>query len=166
MSEGRSQGRSVSCGCGAVTLEVTGPPIITTTCRCSSCQKAGRLLEALPGAAPILDASGGTSCVLYRKDRVRCERGAEHLREHRLDPGSPTRRVVAACCNTAMFLDFTRGHWLTIYRDRIEGFEGGETERRRSSLAFVLRLLAAWAAMGFRSPEITYVGGRLDGAES
>jgi hypothetical protein len=166
MNQARAQTRAVNCRCGAVALEVTGSPIITTACRCSSCRKAGRLLEALPGAAPILDANGETPCTLYRKDRVRCARGAALLREHRLDPGSPTRRVVATCCNTAMFLDFTRGHWLTVYRGRIEGAEGGETERGRSSLAFVMRLLAAWVAMGFRSPEITYVGGRLNGAES
>ncbi|WP_306027479.1 GFA family protein [Stappia sp. MMSF_3263] len=166
MSEARPQARAVNCRCGAVALEVTGSPIITTACQCSSCRKAGRLLEALPGAAPVLDAEGGTPCMLYRKDRVRCERGAVHLREHRLDPGSPTRRVVATCCNTAMFLDFTKGHWLTIYRDRVENAGAGESGHRRSSLAFVLRLLAAWAAMGFRTPEITFVGGRLNGAES
>lgn len=166
MRDGSLKTRAVGCRCGAVALEASGSPIITTVCQCSSCRKAGRLLEALPGATPVLDADGGTPCMLYRKDRVRCERGAEYLREHRLDPASPTRRLVATCCNTAMFLDFTKGHWLTIYRDRVGNAEAGESEQRRSSVAFVLRLLAAWAAMGFRTPEVTYVGGRLDGAES
>ena len=44
--------------------------------------------------------------------------GAEYLEEWRLKPNSPTRRVVATCCNSAMFLDFTKGHWLSMYRNR------------------------------------------------
>lgn len=156
----------VVCGCGEVRLEAKGQPILSTVCNCDSCREAGHLLEALPGAPPVLDADGGTPCTLYRKDRVRCERGAAHLREHRLDPGSATRRVVATCCNTAMFLDFTRGHWLTVYRDRIADATPLAAACERKSASFVLRLLAAWAAMGFRTPEITFVGGRPDGAES
>lgn len=39
----------------------------------------------------------------------------ELLAEHRLTDDSKTRRVVATCCNTPMFLDFTHGHWLSIY---------------------------------------------------
>jgi len=45
--------------------------------------------------------------------------GGERLEAHRLKPESPTRRMVAACCNSAMFLDFTKGHWLTVYRARL-----------------------------------------------
>jgi hypothetical protein len=56
--------------------------------------------------------------LLYRRDRVACTKGSEHLREFRLTPDSPTRRMVATCCNSAMLLDFTKGHWLTIYRRR------------------------------------------------
>ena len=41
--------------------------------------------------------------------------GAGYLEEHRLKPDSPTRRVIATCCNSGMFLDFTKGHWLTMY---------------------------------------------------
>jgi hypothetical protein len=26
--------------------------------------------------------------------------------------------MVATCCNSAMLLDFTKGHWLTVYRKR------------------------------------------------
>ena len=44
--------------------------------------------------------------------------GQEYLEEHRLKPDSPTRRVIATCCNSGMFLDFTKGHWLTMYRNR------------------------------------------------
>ena len=72
----------------------------------------------MPSAPPVLDANGGTGFVLYRKDRIRCIVGAEQLEEYRLKPQSPTRRVIAACCNSPMFLDFTKGHWLTFYRNR------------------------------------------------
>jgi hypothetical protein len=44
--------------------------------------------------------------------------GQEYLEEHRLKPDSATRRVVATCCNSPIFLDFTKGHWLTLYRNR------------------------------------------------
>jgi hypothetical protein len=44
--------------------------------------------------------------------------GHQYLEEHRLKPDSPTRRVIAKCCNSAMFLDFTRGHWLSMFRNR------------------------------------------------
>src|SRR5712671_5622189 len=54
----------------------------------------------------------------HRKDRVHCVTGQEYLEEHRLKPDSPTRRVIATCCNSGMFLDFTKGHWLTMYRNR------------------------------------------------
>jgi hypothetical protein len=66
----------------------------------------------------VLDADGGTSYLLYRRDRVACTKGSEHLQEFRLIPDSPTRRMVASCCNSAMLLDFTKGHWLTLYRGR------------------------------------------------
>ncbi|WP_248114408.1 hypothetical protein [Bradyrhizobium sp. 2S1] len=76
---------------------------------------------AASGADAVLAEDGGTDYVLYRKDRVRCSSGGELLEERRLKPESPTRRMVARCCNTAMFLDFTRGHWLTLYRGRLPG---------------------------------------------
>jgi hypothetical protein len=44
--------------------------------------------------------------------------GQQYLEEHRLKPDSPTRRVMAKCCNSAMFLDFTKGHWLSMFRNR------------------------------------------------
>jgi hypothetical protein len=62
---------------------------------------------------------GGTDYVLYRKDRVRCVQGGGLLEERRLKSDSPARRMYARCCNTAMFVDFTKGHWLTVYRGRL-----------------------------------------------
>jgi hypothetical protein len=106
------------CRCGRVKLEAVGRPILTASCYCASCQEAGSRFEQLASAPPILNPDGGTDYVLYRKDRVQCVTGQEYLEEHRLKPDSPTRRVIAACCNSGMFLDFTKGHWLTMYRNR------------------------------------------------
>jgi hypothetical protein len=164
---------SATCRCGKVRFETVGAPILTGICYCTSCQQAGRLIEQMPAAPPLLDPDGGTSIVLYRKDRVRCVAGQEYLREHRLKPESATRRVVAACCNSAMFLDFTKGHWLSMFRNR---FATGAppldmrvmtAERRagvkladdvpnypRHSGKFMWKLIAAWIAMGFRRPKI------------
>jgi hypothetical protein len=124
---------------------------------------------------PRFNREDGTDYVLYRKDRVQCATGQEYLDKYRLKPDSPTRRVIATCCNSAMFLDFTRGHWLTMDRDR---FPAGApplemrimTRDRRGGAAladdlpnydghpgkFMLRLIAAWIAMGLRRPEITF----------
>jgi hypothetical protein len=73
------------------------------------------------GAPQTVKADGGVDYCLYRKDRVKITHGAHHLREYRLKQQSPTRRVVASCCGSPMFLDFTPGHWLTIFRDRLSG---------------------------------------------
>lgn len=72
-----------------------------------------------------------------------------------------------------MFLDFTKGHWLTIYRDRLPSDMPPATmrimtaERPRGvilpddipnypafSVKFILKLLFAWMAMGFRRPAV------------
>jgi hypothetical protein len=164
---------SATCQCGKVKFAAAGPPILTGACYCTSCQEAGRQIEQLASAPPVLDPDSGTGFVLYRKDRVQCVMGQEHLEERRLKPDSTTRRVVATCCNSAMFLDFTKGHWLSMFRNR---FPAGApplemrvmTKERRAgveladdvpnysghSSKFMLKLIAAWVAMGFRRPEI------------
>ena len=164
---------TASCRCGAVVLEVEGAPIVRTACYCASCQEAGRRIEQLPDAPPVLDADGGTDFVLFRKDRVRCVQGGERLEAHRLKPESPTRRMVAACCNSAMFLDFTKGHWLTLYgarmRESVPPLEMRVmTADRRGDVVLpndvpnyathagklMWKLLAAWVPMGFRTPKV------------
>ncbi|MDN3525940.1 DUF6151 family protein [Halomonas sabkhae] len=104
------------CTCGAVELEVTGSPILGAACHCDDCQAGARQVEQLDNAPSILDAAGGTPYLLYRKDRVRCPRGDENLVEYKLKSTSPTSRIVAGCCNTFMYLDFQRGHWLSMHR--------------------------------------------------
>jgi len=157
----------ITCSCGQTALSLTGAPILTSTCHCTSCRTAAAQLLALPGAQPVTDAQGATPFVLWRKDRVTILRGAGHLREHRLRPGG-TRRVVASCCNTPMYLEFRGGHWLSLYARRFsppppvemrtmlmdaepgsvpdDGIPGA----KRQSARFMGRLLAAWAGTGFR----------------
>jgi hypothetical protein len=165
---------SATCQCGKVKFEAVGAPILAAACYCTSCQEAGRQFALLASAPPVLDADSGTGMILYRKDRVHCLMGQHYLQEHRLKPDSPTRRVIATCCNSAMFLDFTKGHWLSMFRKR---FPAGApplemrvmTNERRLGVAladdvpnygghsgkFMVKLIAAWIAMGFRRPEIT-----------
>jgi hypothetical protein len=72
-----------------------------------------------------------------------------------------------------MFLDFTPGHWLTIFRDHLSG-QASEPQMRIMTMdkpedmelsnaisvyvtrppRFMIKLLAAWAAMGFHRPKV------------
>ncbi|MBB3656641.1 hypothetical protein FHX15_001869 [Rhizobium sp. BK650] len=166
---------SATCTCGQVALAATGAPILSAVCYCGDCRTAARQFEAAPGAPPVLSADGGVDYCLFRKDRVAITSGEVHLREHRLTEASPTRRVVAACCNTPMFLDFTRGHWLTIFRDRLPAsappVEMGLMVKQKTGdrpcrdglpaypaypAKFMIRVVLAWAGMGFRRPTLTW----------
>lgn len=174
--------RSLSCTCGQTTFEVQGNPILSVECVCDSCRKAAEVLEALPGAPALADEKGATRCEMYRKDRVRCVSGNSMLREYRLTPKTKTRRVVATCCNTPMFMEFPQGHWVDLYGARFPAdalppldmrtmagdWPAGTAlpddvpNAKTHSMRFYLKLVAAWAAMGFRSPKIDYVNGALD----
>ena len=47
---------------------------------------------------------------------------AELLRSYKLKETSVTNRVVATCCNSAVFVNFDRGpHWVSAYRARFHG---------------------------------------------
>ena len=111
----------MSCSCGAVQCQATGRPIVTAACYCDDCQRGSHEIEQLPTAGPVLEADGGTAYVLYRKDRFRCTQGGGLLRNLRLKDSSPTKRIVAGCCNSAMYLDFQKGHWISVYRARLQG---------------------------------------------
>ncbi|WP_158921674.1 GFA family protein [Acidisphaera sp. S103] len=115
-----SQRLLARCSCGSVEFEAVGAPIANVKCYCNSCQSAGQQFEQLPSAPQTLDTDGGTPYILYRKDRVSCVKGDDRLQDRKLTPNSPTRRVLATCCNSAMFLDFTKGHWLSMYRARLQ----------------------------------------------
>ena len=49
------------CTCGAVQCVATGDPIGTAVCYCDDCQAAAKQIEALPGAATVMDSDGGTA---------------------------------------------------------------------------------------------------------
>jgi hypothetical protein len=74
-----------------------------------------------------------------------------------------------------MFLDVSKGHWLSMYRNRFATDAPPlemrmMTKERRAGVEladdipnhsghsgrFMLKLLAAWIAMGFRRPEIAW----------
>ena len=109
----------MSCSCGKVECEVRGTPILAVVCYCDDCQRGSRQVETLPNAVPVLGADGGTAYVLHRRDRFECVKGRELLRDLRLNDKSRTKRVVAGCCNSAMYLDFERGHWVSVYWERL-----------------------------------------------
>lgn len=175
MKAKRNRVLSASCACGKVQFEAVGAEIIAAACYCASCQAAGHQFEQMSPSTPVLGRDGGTDFLLYRKDRVRCSKGEALLREYRLTPESPTRRVLATCCNSAMFLEFNKGHWLSLYRNRFASgappiavrtmtkdkrpdveFVDGVPSPATHSARFMWKLLAAWVAMGFRVPAITY----------
>lgn len=152
------------CRCGKVHLQATGQPILLATCACSDCVKAGEILQNLPDAPPVVDQSGGVPYVLHRKNCVTCLSGADLLREHRLKPDSPTRRIVASCCNSFMFLDFTKGHWISMGRDRFGEVHSIKNAPKAKGQSVKLILLLVWdcAKTGFRSPELSFAKGKLE----
>ncbi|MGY4397199.1 hypothetical protein ACVWZA_002390 [Sphingomonas sp. UYAg733] len=171
----RGEGQKAACRCGHVAFDIAGPPILHTKCYCDSCRTAGQTFAEAAGGNSVVDDDGGTDLVLYRKDRIGFIGGGDQLREHRLKPESPTRRMVAACCGTPMFLEFTKGHWLSVYADRLlapvaaldmrvmtadrpEGpaLPDDVPKHAKYPARFILKLLGAWAKMGFRKPKVAW----------
>jgi hypothetical protein len=114
---------SSRCACGAVRLAATGRPIIASVCYCDDCQAAAKQIAA-NSAAPssVADPDGGTEYLLFRKDRFACRKGFEHLAAVKLKDSSATRRMVATCCNSAMYMAFDdKRHWVSAFRNRFEG---------------------------------------------
>lgn len=168
----------LSCRCGQVRVQISGRPLIVTECHCNSCREAATRLSSLPGAPRFTSTNGGTPSVLYRKDRVDIVEGAEQLKAFKLNPNSKTRRVVATCCNTPVFLEFQGGHWIDLFSPLWPEGEMPAVEIRTmtsdltdpsvldnrapsgwlTTARFYAKLLVAWAAMGFRSPEIEVDG--------
>ena len=95
--------------------------MVSAVCYCDDCQEGARRIEALPNAARFRDADGGTSLLTYRDDRFKCLSGEELLVGYKIKESAPTRRMVASCCNAAMFLKFAPGFWISAYRARFEG---------------------------------------------
>jgi len=168
---------SLSCRCGQSRLTLSGPPILAADCCCDSCARAAARLEALPGAPRITDDLGATPFVLYRKDRVRFDTTAPP-RSFRLSSDAKTQRLIAPCCNTPLGLEFSGGHWISLYaalwpagtapkatlrtmtgdRPDRDNLPGDIPNARSQSPGFIWALLTAWIAMGFRAPKIATEG--------
>ena len=113
---------TLACACGKVEYEAIEPAILSVVCYCDDCQAGARRIEVLPNAPPVLDADGGTACVLYRKDRVRCTQGAERVTKLKLRDGTATNRLVATCCNSGLAMSFDDSkHWMPLFRARFRG---------------------------------------------
>ena len=168
----------VGCACGQVRLALKGAPILVSECLCDSCRAAADRLATLPGARSVLTSYGATPCAEYRKDRVRILSGAERLSEFRLSADAGSRRVVATCCNTPIFLEMKGAHWLSVYlhlwpdearpKARIRTMAGDCADAsnlpddipnlKSHSVSFYAKLLGAWIKMGFRNPRIDVTG--------
>lgn len=164
----------VGCQCGKVKLELTGEPIIVAECHCGSCRDGAARMNGLDGAPGVMGAGGGSHYVLYRKDRVRIVAGEEWLRNFRLGPKAPTRRVFASCCNTPVLTEFKGGHWLSLYANLWQGQAVPKLDIRTQTgdapagsipdddvpsggwetTKFYGKLLGAWIAMGFKQPPV------------
>ena len=169
MSEALQNHTTARCACGSVELEAIGAPIMSVVCYCESCQAGSRQIEALPNGGPVRGPDGGTAYALYRKDRVEYLKGSPLLRDYKLTDESSTKRVVATCCDSPMFLNFEKGHWLSVYRTALRGElpplemrvhtkskpEGSDLPNDVPSYPgysakFMVKLFAAWVAMLLR----------------
>ncbi|MGE5180618.1 MAG: GFA family protein [Acidobacteriota bacterium] len=93
---------TAKCRCGRVELEASGSPLAHISCYCDDCQAAARLVDALAGGVSGCGSDGGTPNVLFRRDRVRFVAGEDLLVGYKVRERTPTTRLVASCCNTAI----------------------------------------------------------------
>ena len=113
---------SARCRCGAIELIASGRPIVTSICYCTDCQAAARQIAAHGDAPGVAGSDDGTEYLLFRKDRISCTKGAQRLEALRLTDTSATRRMIASCCGSPMYMAFDdMRHWVSVYRDRIVG---------------------------------------------
>ena len=176
-----TKSRIIGCQCGKTHFEVEGEPILVSECLCNSCRAAAARLSRLPGARPMLTAYQATPSAEYRKDRIKVVSGAENLKEFRLTADAGSRRIVATCCNTPVFLEMKGAHGLSLdlhlwpaqtrprpqLRTMVGDLEDASglprdiLNLKTHHLAFYAKLLKAWIAMGFRNPRID-VRGAID----
>ena len=160
------------CRCGAVEVGASGEPIVVSICYCDDCQAAAQRLAASDNSAPAASADGGTEFMLFRRDRIACTRGADRLQAMRLTDASKTRRMIAGCCATPMYLAFDdKRPWVSAFRasfgadappvemricTRFRRSEGKAEHGLRSHPgyppAMIVRIMAAWPRMLFTRP--------------
>ena len=160
------------CRCGAVEIGAWAGPIMVATCYCDDCQAAAQRIAASAPSAPPVSADGGTEFMAFRRDRIACIRGAQNLEVMKLTPASKTRRMIAACCGTPMYVGFEdRRPWVSAHRATF-GADAPPVEMRictrfrrsddpvKDGLpshpgyppVMILRILAAWPRMLFSRP--------------
>jgi hypothetical protein len=160
------------CRCGAVEVGAWGAPIVVSACYCDDCQEAAQRFAASAAVAPAVSGDGGTEFMVFRRDRIACTRGADRLRAMRLTDASKTRRMIAGCCATPMYLAFDDGRpWVSAFRGSFgAGAPAVEmricTRFRRSDVAvedglrsypgypvgMMVRIMAVWPLMLFSRP--------------
>ena len=168
----------IGCVCGQTRLEVEGTPIVSVECCCTSCRTAGDRMQSFEGAPRTLTDYGTTPFVMYRKDRICFLAGIESLKSFRLSSEHSSKRVIASCCNTPVYLELKGGHWLSLYgglwpegampapvmRTMASDLPKGATlpgdipNAKKQSLGFFAKLFGAWVAMGFRNPKTPNTG--------
>ncbi len=160
------------CRCGKVEVAGWDEPIIVTACYCDDCRTAAQRIAASAGSAPGADPDGGTEFMVFRRDRIACTRGADRLQAMRLSDTSKTRRMIAGCCATPMYLAFDdKRPWASAFRAGF-GAHAPAVEMRictrfkRSKVkaedsvpsyhgyppTMMLRILAAWPLTLFSRP--------------
>jgi hypothetical protein len=106
------------CRCGAVDIGAWAEPIVVTACYCDDCQAAAERMAASDKAA-LAKADGGTEFMVFRRDRIACTRGADRLEAMKLTPATNTRRMIASCCATPMYVAFDdKRPWVSAFRAR------------------------------------------------
>ncbi len=56
---------------------------------------------------------------MFRRDRIACTRGADRLKAMKLTPATTTRRMIATCCATPMYVAFDdKRPWVSAFRAR------------------------------------------------
>ncbi|MDB5832089.1 MAG: hypothetical protein JWR14_1919 [Caballeronia sp.] len=160
------------CQCGAVEISAWGQPIIVNACYCDDCQAAAQRLAVTANSGPASSVDGSTEFMMFRRDRIACTRGADRLLAMRLSAPSKTRRMIANCCATPMYMAFDdKRPWVSAFRTpfgadappvemRIctrfkrseEKAEDGLPSHPGYPPAMMVRILAAWPFMLFSRP--------------
>jgi hypothetical protein len=145
---------------------------MVNACYCDDCQAAAQRLAQSASSARASSIDGGTEFMVFRRDRIACTRGADRLQAMRLTAASKTRRMIASCCSTPMYVAFDdKRPWVSAFRAPFgadappvemqictrfrraeEKVEHGLPSHPGYPAAMVVRLLAAWPLMLFSKP--------------
>ena len=110
--------------------------------------------------------------MLFRRDRIACTQGADRLQAMRLTDVSKTRRMIAGCCATPMYVTFDdKRPWVsafrasfgpnappvqmricTRFRRSAERADDDVPSHRGYPPAMIVRILAAWPLMLLSRP--------------